>query len=146
MNDDTIDAHDRRIGENAKDLAYLKQEVRELRETIDRIERVVDTGSGAATYEAMTRKDKVRKVRAYLVEQAQSGRAYLTYDNVVAVFDGRPSPGHAYDLMRLAGEAQGFDYQEREDGRPNRIVVEIDEISEDAAFHAVNKAEESLTA
>lgn len=145
MTNDTLDAHDRRIGENAKDLAYLKQEVRELRTAIERIEQVVDTGSGAARYEDMSRKDKVRKVRAYLVDQARNGRAYLTYDAVLAIFDGRPSPGHAYDLMDLAGQADGFEYQER-DGHPNRIVVELDAINDDAGFHGTNKDEQSLTA
>lgn len=112
----------------------------DLAETVAELRQVVDTDMGTLRYDQMTKKDKVRQVRAYLVEQAKGGRPFMTYDQVVTLFNGHPSPGHAYDLMKLAGNAEGFEYQEPNDERPNRLVVNVDGVKDDAPFHAANNA------
>lgn len=110
----------------------------ELADRIERIEQVVDTDLDALAYEQMTKRDKVREVRSTMIRQArQGGRASLTYDAVRSIFGGRPSPGHAYDLMRAAAEAEGFDYQDRAD-RDNRIVVKLDAVKDEALIRAAN--------
>lgn len=122
----------------------LEQEVERLRERVAELEQVVDTDMDALTYEQMTKKDKVREIRAYLVREATSsanGGAALTYDNVQALFNGRPSPGHAYDLMQVAATAEGFNYDQFDGDRTNRITVNLDGVKDVDRFHAANKEE-----
>lgn len=117
--------------------------VDEIDERLSEIEAVVDTDLDAVAYERMTKQDKVREIRAYLYDlgsRSAKGRASMDYREVRTLFNGRPSPGHCYDLMKLAGGAEGFEYDDasRED-RNKRITVETEAVNDDAVFHAANK-------
>ena len=92
-------------------------------------------------YEHLTRPQKVRRVREALIrkEITQNGKAKLDYTDVQWLFDGHSSPGHAYDLMELAGEAEGFRYEEPGSGS-NRVVVERDAVNDPALLHGANNA------
>jgi len=141
MSNDELQAHDRRIGENAGAVAELRQTVRELTERVEQLEQVVDSGMGAVEYQQMTRKDKVRQIRAYLYDEAQASAtkaASMTYKEVRTLFDGRPSAGTAYNLMEAAATIDGFEYERFDGDRTNRLKIAADEINEDAAFQVLN--------
>lgn len=111
----------------------------ELEETVERLQTIVDTDTDAKDYAQLTRQDKAREIRDSLVREAmrRSGTARLEYGEVRAIFGNRPSPGHTYDLMELAGEAEGFWYDDAED-TPQRVTVELDGVNEDIRVRAAN--------
>lgn len=146
MSDDLVERHEERLGEHSKRFADHIQRINELEERLAQLEQVVDTDVGAIRYEQLTKQDKVRKVRIALVNRAGgSGTARMTYGEVQSLLNNRPSPGHAYDLMELAGECDGFDYQ-RPDGPDNRIVVNMDDVNDDALIHAANNEDQRVPA
>lgn len=69
-------------------------------------------------YDAMDKADKATVVRSKLRREAEStsGAASVKYKDVIRTFDGRPSSGHAYDIMAAAASADGFEYGEAPDG------------------------------
>lgn len=110
----------------------------ELAETVERLDRVVDTDLDVREYGQLTKKDKVRQIRTTLIRKAgQTGQAAMRYDAVRSIFNHHPSAGYAYDLMRAAGEAEGFDYQEFDD-RDNRIVVKTDAVNDETLIRRAN--------
>lgn len=115
-------------------LATLRQRVAEL-------EEIVDPDPGSTRYKHLTRAQKVRRVRQTLVEKARtrSGKSKMHYDEVQALFGGRPSPGHCYDLMEQAGEMDGFDYDEGADDQ-KRVRCNTDAVNAEALFHGANNA------
>ena len=122
-------------------LDTIQTEQRRLRERLATLESLVAPDPENVTYEQLTRPQKVRRVREALVRKAmtQNGKAKLEYTDVQWLFDGHPSPGHSYDLMKLAGEAKGFRYEEP-DSRSNRVVVERDAVNDPALLHGANNA------
>jgi predicted transcriptional regulator len=99
--------------------------LQELREDVDELRAVIDTGAGRKTYEQMTRQDKVRQVQATLLEEAEgmpTGKAAMEHNDVKWLFNGHPGNGTVYDLMKYAGQEDGFNYQEREEN--NRVTVD----------------------
>jgi len=54
------------------------------------------------------------------------------------LFDGHPSPGHCYDLMRAAAVLDGFNYDENGSGK-KRIRCDVEAVKDDRCFHAANK-------
>lgn len=118
-----------------------------MQERIDELERLVDPDPGTKDYESLTKAEKVRKVRSAVYRKAkkQTGAAQMTYDEILALFENHPSPGHAYDLMERAGEMDGFEYG---NSGPNgngkkRLAVKTDVVKNETDFHAVNKEERS---
>lgn len=114
----------------------------QLETELEELRSVVDTDMGEVSYEKMTKRDKVRIIRSKLVEEAEqsaTGKTAMDYQDVRWLFNGRPSPGHAYDLMAMAAESSGFNYEENPQGQNNRITVNLDAVNDDAAFHAANK-------
>lgn len=69
-------------------------------------------------YDDMDKHDKVTVLRQKLKDQAENtnGTAYVQYKDVVRMFDGHPSPGHAYDLMETAAQAEGYNYGTNPEG------------------------------
>lgn len=124
----------------------VRRAITQWEKTQDRLaelEAVVDTDLDALDYEQMTKKDKVRLIQQHLVEEADgtaNGKAAMKYNDVKWLFNGQPSPGHCYDLMALAGDESGFDYEEFGGDRTNRITVNLGRVNNVAAFHAANKA------
>jgi len=92
------------------------QNVNDLLERVDELEDRVETLEQRAPepteleYEQMDRTDKAAVVQARLRDQAAgtTGKAAVTYRDVVGIFDGQPSAGHAYDIMETAAEAGPF--------------------------------------
>jgi len=102
------------------------EDLEELREDVDELRAVIDTGAGQKTYEQMTRQDKVRQVQARLVKEAEemtTRKAAMEHNDVKWLFNGHPSTGHVYDLMKYVGQEDGFNYQEREEN--NRVTVDL---------------------
>lgn len=115
----------------------------ELRETVAEVERVAQDDLDRMEYEQLGKEDKVRIIQSHLVEDAENNRrgtAALNYREVRLLFDKRASPGHAYDLMELAGEEPGFNYEQNKDGKNNRVTVNLDAVNDKAVFHGANKA------
>lgn len=121
-----------------------RERIEQLEDTVERLQKVVDTDMDAKEYDQLTRQDKVREVRDTLVREAMDygGTARLEYGEVRAIFGNRPSPGHTYDLMELAGEAEGFAYDDSDD-TPQRVTVELERVNEDMIVRAANKTEAS---
>jgi uncharacterized protein YydD (DUF2326 family) len=69
-------------------------------------------------YAEMDRSDKAAVVQSKLRNEAESttGTAKATYKDIVRIFDGQPSAGHAYDIMDTAGEGDGFNMGTAPDG------------------------------
>lgn len=119
----------------------LERENEELRERVATLESVVDTDPDSIAYDALTKDRKVHRIRSKLVEIADNtdGSAAMHYDDVINEFGGRPSPGHAYDLMDAAANLDGFAIDEGPKGK-KRISVKTEYVNDLAVFRAANKA------
>ena len=119
------------------------ERVEELEDRVSELEELVDPDPGSVAYEQLTRDQKVHRVRVALLEQANDGKPpAMKYKDVQWLFDGRPSPGHAYDLMELAAEADGYVYDKAGNGNiegEKRIRVEPDAVNDERVIHAANK-------
>jgi len=131
-----------------RQLDYLREENERLRDRVAELEELVDPDPGGTAYEQLTREQKIHRVRVALLEQATAGNApVMKYTDVQWLFDGRPSPGHAYDLMELAAEAEGYVYETggHGDGQ-KRIRVEPDAVNDERVIHAANKGMDEVGA
>lgn len=97
------------------------------------IEGTVRPDPDGMDYEEMNRQDKARFIRQALLDDARKngGRAKLNYREVRQRLDGKPSPGHAYDLMELAGEPDGFDYGTGGPNGEKRVTVDIQSVKDE---------------
>jgi hypothetical protein len=143
------------VGQQAlQQLNDLREEVHAQQERIDELETEVATlelrHSGRPDdrdYESLTLDEKVGMVREHAFKRATNskGRAKLDYNDIRwSVFDSAPSTKHCYKLLRLAGEARGFEYQD--DASPKRLVVNADEAKASMAFFPGNKTGEEEVA
>mgnify|MGYP000565406822 CR=1 FL=1 len=100
--------------ENVEDLQRRVTELEAKVESID--DRAPDPSR--MDYDSMDKADKATVVRSKLKAEAEAtnGAAAATYKDVIRMFDGHPSAGHAYDLMRAAGERDGCEYDTAPDG------------------------------
>jgi len=67
-------------------------------------------------YDSLSRPEKVRGVRIELARDALTSGGKGQVDPATVrqdIFEDRPSPGHAQDILRLAGDADGFDVATR---------------------------------
>lgn len=136
MSDDTdplVEALRRKVNTQAERIDDLEARLAEL-------EQLVEPDPGTTAYEQLTRDQKVHRVRVALLEQATERHDYtLTYDEVQWLFDGHPSPGHCYDLMELAAEADGYTYETGGHGKgQKRIRVTPDAVNDERVIHAAN--------
>lgn len=124
------------------DDAELWALVEQLSAEVSRLQEKLTPDVDGKEYEQLDRSEKVHQIRVAAVEDAQSSstrKAALTYREVKMLFGGKPSTGHCYDLMQLAGDADGFAYDERND-HPNRLTVDLGGVNDSAVLHAVNNA------
>jgi len=115
--------------------------VESLEERLAEMEELVDPDPGGKAYEQLTKDQKVHRVRTALLEQAgnaRNGKAKMNYKEVMWLFDGHPSAGHAYDLMERAGSIDGYAYDAAGGDGEKRVRVDTDAVNDDALFHAVN--------
>lgn len=105
----------------------------------DRIERVehavadnatdiedVHARLAGAAYDDLTPQEKELKLARALETKARryDGKAAMTYDEVLAVFDHDPAPGTAYNLMERVGRDTGFNYEDGPNGK--RVTVDAE--------------------
>ena len=126
------------------DVDELREGNADLRERVARLEGEVTPDPSAKPYNEKTRDEKVREVRIALGRKArqQGGKASMTYTDVLALFGNHPSRGHSYKLMELAGNLEGFEYDQH-GGDQIRLLVNLDAVNDDALLHAVNTPDES---
>ena len=126
----------------------LGEENERLRDRVAELEELVDPDPGGVAYEQLTSDQKVHRIRVALLEQATAGNPpTMKYDDVRWLFDGKPSAGHAYDLMERAANADGYVYETggHGDGQ-KRIRVEPDAVNDERIVHAVNNASDAVGA
>jgi len=129
----------------------LTEEVERLKAKNDRLEyRIAELEAEkpdrSTEYESLTLEDKVARVREELMIHANasmSGVASLDYrDVMVSLFEDKPSADHAYKLMRLAGEKDGFAYENPPNGN-RRVTVDLEVAKRSPEFsHAKKDASE----
>jgi TolA-binding protein len=108
-----------------KDVADLQETIAELEQRVDHLEDAVETDLEEREYKQLSRKDKARAIQEELIKTAKNRptkKAAMTYNEVFHLFNAKSSTGHVYDLMKLAAQEAGFDYEEPEDD-PNRITT-----------------------
>jgi nitrate reductase NapAB chaperone NapD len=147
LTDYEMRAHEGADGPNIIQVAGEAQEtLADIERRLSELESAVDTELHFREWREMTKKDKVRRLQHELAEAAQdaaNGKAAMDYNDVRWLFNNRPSAGHCYNLMEIAAEAEGFNYDDRAEGQTNRITVNLDAVNADAVFHSVKKEEES---
>ena len=122
----------------------LAERVEELEERVAELEELVDPDPGNVEYGQLTKAQKVHRVRKALLEAAtrSNGVASMKYKEVMALFNNKPSPGHAYDLMEAAAELDGYAYDAAGGGRGDkRVRVDAEAVNDDRLFHAVNNGD-----
>jgi len=162
MTDDTPDDLDARIATLEADFSGLVQQHQQALERISELEATVQEYADDRErlifrigkleeclpderdeYDSYTREDKVSLVKSHLLERAYAtnGKAAVQYDDVQwGLFDGEPSAGHCYRLMREAADADGFTFAEADS--PKRLRVDLDATKADGEFSRVNKTEQ----
>lgn len=116
-----IDAVNRAVDQ----VESMVDRIDDLEATVERLESdTVDPD--AREYSRMDKHEKAAVVRQKLREVAKNtgGKAAYNYKDVIRVFDGQPSSGHAYDIMDVAGQADRFEYGEAPDGS-KRLTVDL---------------------
>lgn len=124
----------------------LKAENERLRDRVATLERVVDPDGIETDYGGLSREQKAFRLRTALVREAleSNGRAAMNYKQVKSLFGNRPSPGHAYDLMDHAADADGFQIDETADAR--RLTVKTESVNDETVIHAANNAPDAQPA
>lgn len=126
----------------------LEDENERLRERVAELSKIVAPDPERTEYESLTRPQKVHRLRVALVEQAATqanGKSMMTYRDVQWLFDGQPSAYHAYTIMELAGELDGFSY-DTDQGDQIRILANLDATKDETLICAANKARRQETA
>ena len=134
-----IQGLNKRVSDLEKENRELRQENERLTERVAELEANVDPDPTSKDYDEMDQKERVRKIRETLADEAQrtvSGKAQMKYKDVQRIMENRPSAGYAYKLMRRAGEAEGFEFI---DDRPKRIRVDSEGVKDETLFHTANK-------
>lgn len=119
----------------------VELENEDLREELSILLIAVDPGSG--DWESLTKAWKVHQAHVSLAKRAlkaQDGKARMQYTDVMWLFDGHPSAGHCYDLMKRGAELGGFEYNKpAQGGGQIRIRVDLTAVSDETVIHAANK-------
>lgn len=97
-------------GKAVENLERLADAVDDLEGGLEELEQRAPDPS-KQSYDQMDRGDKATVVRSKLRKEASAttGKSMATYKDIVRMFDGYPSAGHAYDIMETAAEGDGFD-------------------------------------
>lgn len=125
------------------------ERIDDLENRVSELEEVVDPDPGNVDYEQLTKEQKVFRVRKHLLKRATNtdGKASMKYKEIMALFDGHPSPGHCYNLMERAGEMEGYAYDEAGGGKgEKRIRVKSDDVNDETLIQSVNKGGERVHA
>jgi len=120
------------LAKNAKqETLDLREEIADLEEQIERQQfrlgkfQVVIDALDEDPYENLDYDEKVAHIRNELIERAErsrSGAKRFDYEDIQDLWGGRPSPGHAYDLLEDAAAHPAFE----ELSNPRRIAIDLD--------------------
>jgi hypothetical protein len=115
------------VNEAVEQFEEMTARIDALEDRIDELETATPDAE-AKEYGRMDKHDKAAVVRSKLREVAENtnGKAAFNYKDVIRVFEGQPSSGHAYDVMEVAGNADGFNYGESPGGT-KRLTVDLTE-------------------
>jgi chromosome segregation ATPase len=136
----------RQLHESKDEVAELEEHVGHLEDEVAALRSQVQVDPTTMAYEAMDRKQRVKKLRIALARRARQngGRAYYRYRDVLSLFDEKPSDGYAFKLMRIAAgyddetrvsSVDGFEFGDHNGSKALRAVW--DDVSDDAVIHAV---------
>lgn len=110
---------------NISDAAEIAVErMNELDERVKTLEGATGVNLDNADYKNLSRAAKVKTIRESLAEKAKAtrnGKASMDYNEIMAVWDYQPSPGHATELAKDAGDAPGYNH-EKHDDKNDRVV------------------------
>jgi hypothetical protein len=131
----------------------LNEQVDWLNSRLTEIEKLVSPDSGDTLYHEMDKDQRVFRVREYLLQQAVDGnRRALGYREIKSLFDGHPSDGYCYELMKQAGRADGFSYGTKggkdvhsETGEKAIRVIPAD-VNDERLIHGLNNGGSDATA
>ena len=130
-------------------VSEVEERMDELEAENERLEyRVAELEAGLpdenTPYDQLDLDEKVGRVRRYLMKRADAspdGWAKIDYDDVMwSVFNGEPSADHCYKLMRLAANAEGFEYRDPEKGNKH-VSLNQAAAKASAAFSHANKTD-----
>jgi hypothetical protein len=120
----------------------LEDRLDEIEQRLMVLEDAVNTDLEEKEYGQLSRKDKARAIQEELVETAKdrpTNKAAMTYNEVYHLFNAKPSTGHVYDLMKLAAQEPGFDYDDLEEEK-DRITVDLADVKESLLVHVANNS------
>ncbi|PSP38274.1 hypothetical protein BRC71_06265 [Halobacteriales archaeon QH_7_65_31] len=126
--------------EHVDDDTQLWALVEQLAAEVSRLQEEIAPDTDGKDYAQLTRAEKVHEIQLAALEDAQSNprrKSALTYREVKMLFGGKPSTGHCYDLMQLAGDRDGFGYETRDD-QPNRLTASLEGLNDSKLIHALN--------
>jgi hypothetical protein len=118
-------------------IGTLLETVDEQSEEIATLQRRVDPDPASTPFDDLTRDQRVHQLRVAVARKAadNGGKAAMNAGETLAAFDQHPSRGYAYKLMKLAANADGFDYAEVRGAKS--LTVEMDCVTDEAVVHAV---------
>lgn len=142
MSDKRIEIHETRIDALTDAIERLEETVEEQQDRIAELEELVNPDPADVEYAQLTKDQKVFKIRKHLIEDAAktNGVSRMVYREIKALFDGHPSPGHCYDLMKQAAQVDGYEYDQAGGDGQKRVRVAMNAVKDETLIHAANKA------
>jgi len=126
-----------KVNEQEERIDAKDETIAELR---DRVQALEASQPDQAEFDDLDRDTRVGAIREHIIKRAQEqgGRAALDYNGIMwEVFDGEPSKGYCYKLMKLAAQGAGFDTNDPDEGN-KRLVVNLDAVNDLAGVSRVN--------
>jgi TolA-binding protein len=153
---DRIDELQEQLARHSQQRAEDRRQIRDLEDSVDRLEDDLDEALETAVanslrlseedrdrpYEQHSKDAKIGMVREHAFRKAvdrSTQKARLEWSDVKwEVFDGEPSPGHCYDLLREAGGPDGFEHKKPDSGNEH-LAVDGAVAKRSREFFAANK-------
>lgn len=131
---DGTDTHDMDAIETAnkavENIAEMGDRIAELETRLEAVEERAPNPA-EMEYARMGKAEKATVVRSKLKHEAEAtgGTASAQYKEIIRMFDGNPSAGHAYDLMDAAAEIEGFNVGTNPEGT-KRLTCRLEAVDE----------------
>lgn len=126
-----------KVNEQEETIEAQQEELEDLRGEVRALSaRTVE----ASDFDDLDRDTRVGAIREHIINRAQEqgGRAALDYNGVMwEVFDGEPSKGYCYKLMRLAAQGTGYGIRDPAEGN-KQLIVNLDAMNDAAGVSRVN--------
>ena len=126
-----------KVNEQEEKIAAQEAEIADLR---NELQALSARTAEASDFDDLDRDTRVGAIREHVIKRAQeqNGRAAIDYNGVMwEVFDGEPSKGYCYKLMRLAAQGTGFDVRDPSDGN-QQLTVNLDAMNDAPGLSRVN--------